>query len=262
MPRKQTESEIAWKIILNTLGYIKNNSDFAQLSAAYYGAIIPDQIRTVQAAHSRLLSSRPDKWQISIPILDIPIKDNQLVDRHNATVLLGGEIEALNGKIMRSCMSICITFTSAKGAYVLSPADSSRSLNIQSCCQHQCIDVKRVVRRFHFDYQPGDLGIPISHMQYGGKFPDRVGLTSNWHYCLEHFLENPRLHYPPMDLALLLDLALREFKTPLSKWTKQGQWNNLVLNSQGFWWRHYWESVGDHLKRDSTPTFHQFFYGN
>jgi hypothetical protein len=64
-----------------------------------------------------------------------------------------------------------------------------------------------------------------------------------------------------MDLALLFDLVLREFETPMLKWTDEKGWNNLVRQSQDFWWPDYWQQMSQYLNKQSKPTFHQAIYG-
>ncbi|MCL5962683.1 MAG: hypothetical protein M1358_25800, partial [Chloroflexi bacterium] len=205
--------------ILETLYFIICNSDFASLSQERYDNIVPNQIGALVEAYSKLKPAHRGVFRFDIPQAEIPILDYDL-QPHEPTILIGGIIEFNGDAVIRSSLAVSIAFVTA-AASPGSPATTlaETSLNVPSCCIGGCGSAKRIVRRFHFDFQPGERTKPFSHLQYGGKFPED-DQTREWHYCLEHFLEPPRWHSLPMDLALLLDLIIREFATPLSNWTQ------------------------------------------
>ena len=256
----QIQSRAAQSNILEALNFIVCNSDFASLAEEEYPGLTSNQRGSLLSAYSKLKSDNPSKWHFEVPQLEIPVLDEKLRSQH-PTALVGGITEAEGGEVTYSSLSICITFTTETGtADSGAITDTSSGLNLCSCCLPACENRKRIVRRFHFDHQPDESNKPPSHIQYGGVFPEN-NTTLGWHYCLEHFLENPRLHYLPMDLVLLLDLVTREFNTPLRKWTHELAWTNLVLKSQNIWWSEYWDWIARHLSRHNGPTFHQTIYG-
>ncbi len=235
------------KHILNALDFIRYNSDFASLPN--------DQTKFVSSAYSNLKEASDNKWKFEIPLLEVPISNKEL-KRHSPTLLIGGLIEGRRDEITRSSFSISITFTTESSTH----GASVKSLNTDSCCLDKYMSKKRVVRRFHFDFQPNDHVKPASHFQYGGKFPESEYIDC--HYCLEHYLETPRFHYPPMDLVLLLDLIIREFETPLRKLTYEPVWKGLVIKSEELWWKDYWNRHSNHFGRLGTRcTLHEQIYG-
>lgn len=239
------------KQILKTLEFIMNNSDFASLSG--------DQAKLVYIAYSKLTATTSDEWHFKIAQLEIPISNDELV-KHDPTLLIGGIIEGGADSVIRTSFSLCVTFTTDSSNLEKSTNISSgASLNVDSCCLNMYRDKKRIVRRFHFDSHFADNIKPTSHIQYGGKFPDNER-HRDCHYCLEYFLENPRFHYPPMDLVLVLDLILREFETPLKKWTRENYWRGLVFKSQELCWKDYWNKSIGHINRLSGRTLHEWIY--
>jgi hypothetical protein len=248
MPRGRNEEESQKSHILKTLYFMKNNSDLAGLPG--------DQSNFVSSAYSRLKETAADDWEVDIHSFEIPVKNEEL-KYHNPTLLIGGTIKGERAKIMWSSLHVCLTFTSDWDNLPNSYRDvpSEQCLNVPSCCLGAYRNQKRIVRSFHFDYQPEKR--PKSHIQYGGKIIEN-GYNRTCHYCLEHFLEHPRLHYPPMDLVLLVDLFIREFHTPLSKWTQEPDWKGLVIISQHLYWG-YWGELLDQATK--SHTLHEWMYG-
>jgi hypothetical protein len=162
---------------------------------------------------------------LSIPVIEIPILDSD-IKRHNPTLLISGEIEGDKKTLRRFSFAICITFTSPKcedGSVV-----SKDTLKSDSCCIKNHSGKKRVIRRFHFDYQPYDHKEPlVTHFQFGGIFPGGV-YSHELHYCLEPFLEKPRIPCDPWDYVKLLNCLITQFDTPLNQWKKETYWNGLV----------------------------------
>jgi hypothetical protein len=253
MPRHENGAMQWRKHILKTLQFMMHNSDFATLPT--------DQIRFVSSTYSKLIKTGGGRWVVEIPQLEIPILNEELSE-HRPTLLIGGKIEGEGDEIVFSSFSVCITFTTESSNPVEPTKTSSytRALNVTSCCLNLYRNKKRIVRRFHFDFQRDNHNIPTSHVQYGGKFPESEQYKE-CHYCLEHFLENPRFHYPPMDLVLLFDLIIREFKTPLKKWTQENDWRGLVFKSQELWWKDYWNKSAGYLNNPGIYTFHERIYG-
>lgn len=255
MPKPREEAIGRLKHILITLEFMMNNSKFVSL---------PENPRQfLSSAYSDFkvalgrIGARGNRWLASIPQFEVPVLDDVLIKKHYPALLIGGQIEGVGNQITRSSFSVCITFRTSK---LPTLEESARTTNAPSCCLSKYCGKRRVVRRFHFDFQPGDRGKPISHLQYGGKFPE-TSHHSDCHYCLESFLERPRFHYLPMDLVLLLDVMIREFKTPLQQWTQEKCWKGLVLQSQKLWWQNYWDRWIRCLNNLGSHTFHEWVYG-
>lgn len=253
MPQSKNEAKKQRSHILKTLEFISNNSEFV--------TVLKDQIRFVYSAYSKLRGNRRNEWDLEFPQLEIPISNGEIAKHHHPTLLIGGKIEGKGEEIMRSSFSACITFETISSP----PAGSTnglshmRSLNIPSCCLNVCQNKRRIVRRFHFDFNSRNHKKPTSHFQYGGKFPENEQYK-DWHYCLEYFLEKPRFHYPPMDLVLLFDLLLWEFETPLKKLIEEPFWKSLVVVSQNWWWKDYWNKAAGYLNNPDGRTFHERVY--
>lgn len=255
----QIQSEAAQSNILEALNFIICDSDFASLTEEDYPGLLPNQRGSLTSAYSSLKKNKSSKWYFEAPQLEIPILDKDLGSQH-PTALVGGTTIAEGSEVTYSSLSICITFTTEIGTAGSSAImTASSGSNLRSCCLTVCENRKRIVRRFHFDHQPNESNKPPSHIQYGGVLPDN-NITLDRHYCLEHFLEPPRLHYLPMDPVLLIDLVIREFKTPLDKWRQEPAWSKLVLKSQKIWWSGYWEWMSAHLRKASGPAFQEAIY--
>lgn len=245
MPRNNVSREVR-NHLLKAFEYIMFNSDFASLHG--------DQYKSVSFAYDKLKNTKDDRnWRIEIPQFEVPIKDHKL-HSHSPAFLIGGIIQAENGTPTYLSFSLSIVFTTKTHS-----VGSGRVVNATSCCLPNYLNKKRIVRRFHFDFQPTNT--PSSHIQYGGKFSES-GYLTDCHYCLEHFLEDPHIHYPPMDLVLLLDLTIREFETCLQKWRQETNWRSLVLESQNLWWKEYWNRWAHYINNPEKGTFHQRIYSD
>lgn len=245
--------------LLETLDFIRCNADFAGLSSEYYPGLTPNQISFISSAYSKLKEARGNEWTAGIPQLEIPILDDEL-EKHHPTFLIGGKIEGENDKVTMFSFSLCIAFRtglSYPNEYTNTP--SYPELNVNSCCLPRCLDKKRIVRRFHFDFQPGECDKPTFHIQYGGSFPEK-DFYKDWHYCLESFLEEPRLHYLPMDFVLLFDMIIRQFTTPLAKWKQEKGWRRLVFKSQDLLWEYYWKLLSEYFNYSLEKTIHERMY--
>ncbi|MFX0196308.1 MAG: hypothetical protein ACFFCW_09325 [Candidatus Hodarchaeota archaeon] len=251
MPRSDRRETLKRKHLLKSLDYITNNSDFASLPA--------DTNKFLRSAFYKLKATTNSDWNIVIPQTEIPIIDKKL-SGHNPTLLIGGKIKGIGDEIKFSSFSVCVVFkTHSQEDESLPSANETSSLNIPSCCLTHHRSKKRIVRRFHFDIQSESQGKPISHFQYGGKFPEEDKFK-DYHYCLEHFLENPRIHYFPMDFVLLLDMILNEFSTPLDKLTEESNWRGLVFKSQELWWKTYCNELAGYVNNPQGKTYHETLY--
>jgi hypothetical protein len=231
---------------INAFEFIVTNGDFSEKICSTYPANLnADPNRVASAVLSSLKvgqESRKQGLKISIPQLEIPIVDkrdekdtkgNNLQKKHRATFLIGGNMELYGSEVKSYSFSVCITFSTSdsQNPSFLPRGSSNRSYNDDSCCLTKCGGSKRVVRRIHFDYQPEEHPERPLHFQIGGKFPGDSSYSAI-HYCLEHFLEKPRIPCKPEDFLCLLDFMIREFNTPLEIWRKDPQWGKLVKRSR------------------------------
>ena len=251
MPKAKMVKIEARKHILKALQFIIHNSDFAQLPK--------DQNRRLESMFSKLKTAKNKEWSADISPFEIPIQDANL-ERHHPSLLIGGSIIGKGEEIRWYSLSVCVTFTTdINDQKVVKGMSESGNANIASCCLSKHSKRKRIVRRFHFDYQPDESNKSTFHLQYGGKHQISA-FTDDMHYCLEHFLEIPRFPYPPMDLVLLIDLMIREFTTPLRKWREETNWKNLVFESQKILWKTYWNQLSEYFNESSKKTIHELMY--
>lgn len=104
------------------------------------------------------------------------------------------------------------------------------------------LDRKRnsILRKFHFDVsvtkgtrQPQ----PMSHLQYCGEMIDvmsNLGYRETQLQQLHHKLREPRVFFSPISLALLVDMALREFGSEdlRSKFLNSPEWKKVIRNNE------------------------------
>lgn len=171
--------------------------------------------------------------RIEIPLFEIPITDLKLKG-HNPTFLIGGWMEFQEGILTGYSYLISITFSTEAEHKRKYSHHAEREINAQSCCLHRKPHTKRIVRKLHFDYdQCREQTNLKTHIQIGGKFPENSDIAyADFHYCSEHFLEEPRIPIPTFDFILLLDLMIRQFHTPLETWKEEGAWNKIVEDSR------------------------------
>ena len=212
-------------------------------------------VKYLSNALDKLKSDYPD-WYIVISHLEIPILDEEFLE-HNPKIIIGGIIQARGNEVIYSTFSVSIIFSTEAPE----PSSYTRTLNVPSCCLKEHFNKRRIVRHFHFDFQPESDIEPTSHFQYGGPFPEE-GHYGDCHYCLDHKLKIPRIFFPPMDIVLILDLIIREFNTPLRHLTQEGEWRNLVFESQKMWWNKYWDDSRRYLRTTLGKTFLESIYVN
>ncbi len=238
MPKKKTRIENRLNHLKKALKHLRTNTYVANIS----------EFQRLICAFSESLDHLPSrgKWEKDLPKLEIPI-DSSYSKHHNPSLLIGGVIRGDGPTITYSSLSVCL---------IHSTDDSYQKTASDSCCLNSFRKTKRIVRRFHFDFQPESTKHPCSHIQYGGNIPSEY---SDFHYCVED-IDNPRIHYFPIDVVLLLDMFLKEFPTPLKPLTSENNWRGLVFESQELWWKEYVDTLKDCLNNSQGKTFHELVY--
>ena len=94
-----------------------------------------------------------------------------------------------------------------------------------------------LIRKFHFDYAFEKVGqnqsVPIFHLQYGGKLSPYMKQKGIDDGKIEPWLSSPRLNFPPITLALLLDVVFSEFRTvETNRIVEDPQWRSLVKRNE------------------------------
>jgi hypothetical protein len=235
--------------------FMAQDKALQELSAATPN-YLPDVSKRFKNVAEALIKPRNGEWELPLPELVIPILDKNLT-KHKPLLVVGGVIKLSNMTIVGSSISVSIAFVTGR----CETAAPAMEINRQSCCLPLCEDRLRIVRRFHFDFQPNEKGKPQAHLQYGGVF-QRSAFPHEVHYCLEHFLETPRIPYFPMDFVLVLDMFIRNFNTPLSKWKTESRWRKLVKESEQFWLKKYMNDVALHLNSTDKQLFHEREFGS
>ncbi len=93
-------------------------------------------------------------------------------------------------------------------------------------------------RKFHFDYDNGMLTPrnfhPKYHVQYAGTMPAGMGDHGTlYEDILYSSLSEPRFHYTPMTLALLLNSVFIEFSSDITnKISEDDQWRDLIKSNE------------------------------
>jgi len=193
------------------------------------------------------------------------VEDRYFSETRAAYLLVGGIIEVENFTFRKYDFSVSIIRNSQ------SSMKTKRLL--VSCCEKHYNKESRIVRRFHFDTGEGkpENYESSSHMQFGGLFDrDKTAVmekeNASLHYCLDNLIDIPRFPYPPIDIIVLLDLLLRQFKTLIDRsFIETGTWLDLVNRSENFrLWSYYkqihryFEQKGKNRKNTQNRTLFEF----
>lgn len=127
-----------------------------------------------------------------------------------------------------------------------------------------------ILRKFHFDVatslsrrQPH----PICHIQYCGEM---LNIMSNLGYRDEQLqqlhtkVREPRVFFHPMSLALLVDMALREFPDEMvhKNILRSPEWRNLIRRNEDLMWKKFFETCYQTINSNvpNRPTVSDKFY--
>jgi hypothetical protein len=99
-------------------------------------------------------------------------------------------------------------------------------------------DVQRHLRKYHFDYANPRVRAKrrssVFHLQYPGKLPGELkgdDFDDETEERMDAWLEEPRIFYLPMSLALLLHLAFREFPDQYTnRLCEDGEWQSIHVH--------------------------------
>ena len=98
-----------------------------------------------------------------------------------------------------------------------------------------------ILRKLHFDVTSGEplrrmQGHPICHLQYCGSFLpflSTLGYAKQQMEPMHPWLSEPRIPYWPMSLALIVDLAFREFPSEAgSKFREKSEWQSIIRKNE------------------------------
>lgn len=130
-------------------------------------------------------------------------------------------------------------------AALIQLANANKYSNISYCLAVCRIRASHpsILRKFHFDIttnaSPGTVrrqAHPASHMQYCGKMLPCISSLGCKNQQLEQMhvrLSEPRLFFWPMTLALLIDMALREFPDVYAtRFREDSYWRGLVRRQE------------------------------
>lgn len=127
-----------------------------------------------------------------------------------------------------------------------------------------------LIRKFHFDYASPNIqtkkqDVPVFHFQYGGKLTPEMRELALDSSRLESGLSVPRLAFPPINLALLLDMLFCEFRTEeTTRITEKPEWRKLIYCNECFISKSFYQSISNHtlsLGYGNNNLIRDFYYG-
>jgi len=201
--------------------------------------------------HSQLKAASDGSWGLRIDppwAIDI-VEDNYFCETRAAYLLVGGAIEVDDFCFRRYNFSVSIVRNSQSSV-------KSKRLFL-SCCEKRYNKESRIVRRFHFDTGEGtpENYENSSHMQFGGLCDrDKIAVmekeNASLHYCLDNLIDIPRFPYPPIDIIVLLDILLRQFKTSIDRsFVETRSWLELVNRSEDFRLKAYYTKINEYFNK-------------
>ncbi len=100
---------------------------------------------------------------------------------------------------------------------------------------------KRVLRKYHFDYvseadPAGRLSHPYFHLQHAGELPPAMagwGITDDHLKGLLPEISEPRIFFFPISLAIMINIALREFSSEETlKFSQTNEWRGVIKENE------------------------------
>lgn len=235
--------------MISVFQYLINSADFRKHS--------PESAAILGNHLARLRSIKrigQDNWFFEIsPNIELELTDKKFCGPIGEThLVIGMSMRVVDGLLEEQSIAICLVSSSDD--------ELEEELSERYCCGSLGPAHRTVVRRFHFDFDRGQIGQdrPPSHMQYGGKF-DPGHLEGNLDYKYELFkaIDLPRLPSPPYDFPILFDMLLQQFGIKSAEITKENAWRNIVRKSEDIWLKPYFRRVHDLL---NSADRHSSFY--
>jgi len=149
-------------------------------------------------------------------------------------------------------------------------ADVRQNYSIATYVLCMCEDTeqKKLIRKFHFDYDPqGNSSAwnkPKYHLQYGGKATPSLKKNGIPTEDLHDWLSVPRLSFTPINLALFLDLVFNEFPSEATqKVIEKSEWRNMIKTNEDALLVPYFQNIGQFINaaHKSNYLFREFVYG-
>jgi hypothetical protein len=171
--------------------------------------------------------------------------------KSNARLTVSSRIELENGSFtnVTYCLSVCKIQSTVPSARVT------------------------ILRKFHFDVTVANRfgghrrqQHPQCHLQYCGKmvpYMATVGCRATQLEQMHPWLSEPRIFFWPISLALLIDMALREFPDQGSaKFREDSYWRGLVRSQESLVLRPFYEKCVEIIKdnRGESRTLADAFY--
>lgn len=186
-------------------------------------------------------------WELKLsPNWEFKIQDERDFSSSEGRAVVGADLEVVDGDYQRCSFNLSII---QRGHQITGEAGEG-DVNRVLCCVEDREDTWTMVRRFHFDMDPGRPGEeakPVCHLQTGGNVGSAGDISGEFHYCRTR-LDKPRIPHPPMDLVLILDLLFSQY--PNLNQYRDSNWMSLVKRSERKLWQPYFQVVGDRYQAD------------
>lgn len=228
--------------LLKGLGFLANSRQVRKIDGLQIA--IRSSLRELESGSSR-------DWKLStgIPWM-FPLNWSDIHPPATARLAVGVNIAIRKGSIDQH---VVVFLVITEGGTVPVP-------DTDSCCRRTCPETPRVIRRVHFDLDTAKSGSerPRAHLQFGGQIDPFVA-AAGYHYCMDSYLDYPRIACQPMDPFLLLEFLLRQFRPPFADTlTDEPMWHGIIRKSEEMWLRRHFSDSARFLEMDGRgQTFYQ-----
>ncbi|MDB5357682.1 MAG: hypothetical protein JWN24_4135 [Phycisphaerales bacterium] len=211
LPDDLIRNEVSVLNYLRNDPYIKeNHSEFAKHAEIYYG-------RSKNGLHQFEFFSYLDIWHAAM-VGQKRSRRRQGIQKPNLRLILAARIELSNARSYEN-ITYCLSVCKKRGSKY------------------------SILRKFHFDITVSAetdaerlQQHPTSHLQYCGEMipaMEKIGIRQAQLDQLYPWLSEPRIFFPPMSLALLVDLAFHEFPDSRSKkFRSSSEWRGIIRSQE------------------------------
>jgi hypothetical protein len=128
---------------------------------------------------------------------------------------------------------------------------------------------KKVLRKFHFDYDSGsDIASksskPYYHIQYGGKLTPLMkgdGIVPETQQHIETWLSTPRILYIPMSLFSLVAIILKEVQPEAAiELFSEQNWKNHLINTEKIMLAPFYKACTDKIIKKESLLMDYFYH--